>query len=222
MIKIILRLALLMGAVLHAATGAWFNDSCVLAKFVETGKAFNTKDAPKTYPMDLGSGLDTAQSKIVLTDTKTSSNLKRAYRLDSANKFEEELRFNCPDPKAKRKLTTNGVYSVSIVKTASDSFNIDSLKTLLARVEKLEETSLWRTKNNVYFQLSLAKPACDIQASIRISRRLGVQTGYLMSCTFRDSAFIEKVNPCIPSGLEQGKKTKKRDLPTKLSKSKNH
>lgn len=222
MIKFCLRLALLMGAVLHAAPGAWFNDSCILAKFVETGKAFNSKDAPKFFRLELGSCLDTVQSKIVLMETKTSSDLKRAYNLDSANKFEEELKFNCPDPKAKLKLTTNGDYSVSIVKTASDSFNIDSLKAMLAHVQKVEETSVWRTKNNVYLQLSVAKPACEIQASIRISRRLGVQAGYMMSCTFRDSAFIEKLKPCVLDRLVREENTTQSKQPPKLGKTKKH
>lgn len=222
MIKICLRIVLLTGAVLHAAPGAWFNDSCVLAKFIETGKAFNGKEGKNPYPLGLGSCLDPVRSKTVLTDTMTASALKREVELDSANQFEEELKFSRSDIDVKHKNPSTCTYSASIIKIRPDSFNIDSLRTILGEVEKIGEANEWRTKKNVYIQLSVAKPICEIQASMLTSRRFGEQIRYGIDCTFYSEIFDEGINPCTQRGLVREEKTSQGNQPKKLSKPKKH
>ena len=222
MIKYCLRVALLTGAVLHAAPGAWFNDSCVLAKLVETGKAFNAKDGTKQFPLKLGSCLDTLQSKTFSTVTKTVSTLKREFVLDSANNVEEEMKFSRSDIDVRHNNPSTCTYVASVIKTPSDSFNIDSLRAILSKVEKISEANEWRTKNNVYIQLSSAKPTCEIQASSRISRRRGHQVGYEIACTFYSDIFDESLNPCALNGLVREEKTSQVNRPNKLSNPKKH
>ena len=205
-------LLLLWGATLPAAPIAWFKDSCVLAKFIEMGRAFNSKRPENRYPIHLESCLDTTGSKTLSSTSKGTSileheysrTLKHKFSLDSANLFSEELRFSHYDRDAKGTYPSTCTYSASITKNTSDAFNIDSLKPILASFETIKEDHWARpNKNSMIYRLSEARPTCEIYALRETNWRFGKRVRYSIDCTVRNSAFAENMNPCILAGLVQ-------------------
>lgn len=216
-----LSLLLLWGAALPAAPIAWFKDSCVLAKFIEMGRAFNSKPPENRYPIHLESCLDTTGSKTKSSTSKGTSILEHEYSrilkhkfsLDSANLFSEELRFSHYDRDAKGTYPSTCTYSAYIIKSTSDVFNVDSLKPILANFEKLKERH-WVTPNkkSIVYGLSEARPNCAIDAGRSSNWPFGEQVRYTIDCTVHNAAFGEMLSPCVLNGLAEEETTNESEV----------